>query len=109
MAPMIIMRESLQDRTVSSSWLVATKSNVLVAAHDTKRIVRITTSHIPAHDVHTFISNGVRSPAPYAPITGGCRNKATLLFVLRVGYIKINLYPLLHLESRIIVTHLALS
>jgi hypothetical protein len=29
--------------------------------------------------------------------------------VLRVGYIKINLYPLLHLESRIIVTHLALS
>jgi hypothetical protein len=76
---MIIMRESLQDRTVSSSWLVAKESNVLVSTHDTKRMVRITTSHIPAHDVHTFISNGVRSTAPYAPVTGGCRNKETIL------------------------------
>jgi hypothetical protein len=76
---MMIMRESLQDRTVSSSLLVARKSNVLVSTHDTKRMVRITMSHMAAQDVHTFISNGARSTAPYAPVTGGCRNKATIL------------------------------
>jgi hypothetical protein len=105
--PTIIMRESLQDRTVSSSWLVAEKADVLVSIRDTKRMMRITRTHIPAQDAHTLISNGVKSTAPYAPDTGGCRNKARLLNMSTVGYI--NLYQLPHLESRLRVTHLALS
>jgi len=88
---MIIMRQSLQDRTVSS-WAAAAWSDEF-STHDTKRIVRITASHIAAHDVHTFISNGARSTAPYAPVTGGCLNKARLLSMLKAGYI--HLYPLL--------------
>jgi hypothetical protein len=58
---------------------------VLVCTHDTKRMVRITRSHIPAHDTHTFISNGVRSTAQYAPVTGGCRNKATILSLQEIN------------------------
>lgn len=94
---MIIMTQSLHDRTVSS-WVTAVWSNVF-STHDTRRIVRITASHIAAHDVHTFISNGARSTAPYAPVTGGCRNKARLLSVLKAGHIQ--LYPLLQLEIRV--------